>query len=173
MPEPVSLRVLEIIRQWFAEDAGIMTTGLDLRDYTNDLKAADKPALFVLRGAPDTGLVRETEGGIVEPLTVDLVGFVEAPVLDESESPDVPITPPRVTETRERFLQVVIRRLYGTNEYGETLAARLQEDRATYGNGVEDFVHVGPPLTDQGYEPPHGIFELPCRALLHYQDTEF
>src|SRR5262245_43334229 len=100
MPEPVSLRVMEIVRQWFADGSGFVTTGLDLRDYSNDLTSADKPALFVIRGAPEAGLVRETEGGIVEPLSVDLVGFVEAPLIDDDSLPAVP---PLVTLARERF----------------------------------------------------------------------
>jgi hypothetical protein len=170
MAEPVSLRVLEIVRQWFADDPTFVTVGLDLRDYTNDLTAVDKPAVFVIRGAPEAALTRETEGGIVEPLAVDLVCYAEAPTVDPDTSE--PIVPPAVTVTRERLYQAVLTRLY-EEDSGESLVSRLQADRVLYGNGAELFEHVAPPLTDQGYEPPHAILEIPCRALLHYQDRSF
>lgn len=175
-PDPPSLRVLEIVRKWFDEDSAITTTGLDLRDYTNDLKTSDKPALFVCRGTAPAEFNRESDGGIAEPLAIDLIGYVEAPTeaVPEGESEPVPIVPP-VTETRERFYQTILRRLYGSNGSGETLHARLEQDAATYGNGAADVRHVGPmdPLLDLGYEPPHGLLLVPCLAWLHYRDSTF
>lgn len=163
--EPVSLRVINIIAQWFSESPDIVTVGTDLRDYTNDLKATDKPALYVLRGTPRQELIAESNYGIAEPLAVDLVGYVEA----TATPPDAP----EVTATRERFLQVVLRRLYEVSDSGDSLKKRLEDDFATNGNGAQDLRHIAPPLTDQGYEPPHGIFELPCLAMLHYEGASF
>lgn len=167
--DPASLRVIEVIAQWFRESADIVTVGTDLRDYSNDLKRADKPALYVLRGTPRQELIPETSHGIAEPLAIDLIGYVEAEVTDESAQP----VTPQVTAARERFLQVVIRRLYGEDEMGDSLKRRLENDYAAHANGAQDLRHIAPPLTDQGYEPPHGIFELSCVAILHYEGASF
>lgn len=163
MTEPCSLRVLEVIRQWFSAAAEFQTVGLDLRDYTVDLTADEKPAIFVLRGAPRGEVLRETGGTVVEPLAIDLIGYAQVIATGE----------PSVTRVRERLLQAMLRRLYGPDADGATLRQRLREDYETHGNGAVDLRHVAPPMTDQGYEPPHAIVELPCVAPLHYRDREF
>lgn len=170
MAEPASLRVLTIVATWLAEDPDIPEpVPIDLRDFSNDVPEVKKPALFVVASNADLPFVRESDRGVVDPLGVDIVGYVKAPTEDDGGTP---IIPPAVTDTRERFLQVVLRRLaarVGT----DSLVARLLVDRAAVGSGAEDFRQIAPVVRDQGDKPPWGDFRIPCLAQLHYREGEF
>ena len=170
--DPASLRVVTIVADWLAEDPALPdVVGLDLRDFTNDTPDVDKPALFVIAGNTDLPLERESDLGVVDPLGVSIVGYVKAPTEDGAGAP---VIPPPVTDTRERLLQRVLRRLAAGSEETDSLVKRLREDRAAVGSGAESFRQLLPVRRGElGERPPYGDFQIPCYALLHYQDGDF
>jgi hypothetical protein len=143
--------------------------GIDLPEWSYDVAQPDEPTLAVVAAAAaDAPLERETDRGIVDPLAVHIIGYVKAPSQDNG----TPIIPPRVTETRERLLQVVLRRLAHETPT-DSLDKRLLADWTAVGSGAANFRQVAPPLRDQGDKPPLGDFVIPCRATLHYREGEF
>lgn len=182
MPEPASLRTIETVRQWLEDGGGLGTTGLNLRDFSNDVLDVDKPAAFViLAGQEGVPLQRESDEGVREDLVVYVVGYVKAATEDD-ESPPNPVEPD-VTTARERLIQTIRARLafVDTTPDGgglsgdepDSLAARLRHDRAINGSGCEGFDEVGPTERDEGEAPPWGYFFLRCVARLHYQAGDF
>src|SRR5215471_4275218 len=94
--DPASLRAVRIVAQWLAEDPALPSeVPIDLRDPSNDLTDADKPALFAVLVNTDLGLDRESELGLVDPLGISLVGYVKAPTTDVGGAP---LVPPPVTD---------------------------------------------------------------------------
>lgn len=165
MNDPASLRAVRIVAQWLAEDPALPSeVPIDLRDFSNDVAEADKPALFAVIVNTDAVLDRESDLGVVEPLGISLVGYVKAPMVDG--------VPPPVTETRERFLQAVLARI-AAHDNGDSLVARLRADRAAVGSGAESFAYFKVHRNELGQAPPWGAFEIRCLAMLHYQEGEF
>lgn len=180
MPEPASYRTLEIVRQWLAESSAIETTGVNLRDFSNDIADVDKPAVYVVAAGQDgTELLRESSGGVREDLPVLIAGWCKASDIDEDSEP----VDPDVTLTRERLIQTIRARLAfegvapeagglsGTEN--DSLHARLRHDRATYGSGCEGFQETGPTIRDEGEAPPWGYCILRFVARLHYDEGAF
>lgn len=169
--EPASLRVVQLVAEWLAEDPALpAVVPLDVRDFSNDVQPDDKPALFVVIGNSDEPLGRETDLGVVEPLAVEIIGYVKAPTEDAAGL----AIAPAVTATRERLLQAVRRRLAEIMPGGDSLVERLREDRAAVGSGGESFEEVAPPRRGElGHAPPWGDFRLYCRSRLHYSEGEF
>jgi len=155
-----------------AEDPALPSeVPIDLRDPSNDLTDADKPALFAVLVNTDLGLDRESELGLVDPLGISLVGYVKAPTTDVGGAP---LVPPPVTDTRERFLQLVLARVAYVAPDGDSLIERLRADRAAVGSGAESFRQYRPVRRNElGQAPPWGTFEVPCFAMLHYVEGEF
>ena len=171
MADPISLRVLNIVATWLAEDADIPDrVTIDVPEWSYDVAQPKQPTLAVVAAAAaDAPFERETDRVVVDPLTVHILGYVKAPTEDDG---GVPIIPPLVTDTRERFLQVVLRRLtYATPT--DSLDHRLLADYHAHGAGTANFRQVGSPIRDQGDKPPLGDFTIPCRAVLHYREGEF
>lgn len=170
MADPASLRVLRIVATWLAEDPNLPDSiPIDLRDFSNDIAEEKKPALFVVTANTGEPLGRETDVGIVDPLGVHIVGYVKAPTEDGGGAP---IVPPAVTDTRERFLQLVLRRL-AFRTATDSLVKRLLQDYLSVGSGASDFRQVAPVVRDQGDKPPWGDFIVPCLSWLHYREGEF
>lgn len=169
MADPLSLRVLTLVAQWLAEDPDLPDrVGIDLPEY--DQVEPTAPTLAVVAAArSDAPLERETDRGIVEALAVHIIGYVKAPTEDEG---GMPIIPPAVTDTRERFLQLVLRRL-AFHTPTDSLDKRLLADWNAVGSGCANFRQVNPTERDQGDKPPLGEFLIPCRAHLHYREGEF
>ena len=172
MPEPASLRVVRIVAAWLAEDPELPDeVPIDFRDFSNDTPDAKKPALYVVMTNADLPLERESELGMVDPLGINLVGYVAAPTEDDGGAP---IIPPPVTETRERFLQKVVARLAFVAPDGDSLVSRLQADYAAVGSGAADVRQYRPVIRNEAGEgPPWGRFEVPCYTMLHYREGEF
>lgn len=176
MPEPCSLRMLEIVRAWFAEEAATFpVVGLDEREFTTGyLPKVGVPELYVVAVEPLSLFERESDGGVKEPIGVALRGYVQAPAdaVPEGESDAVPVVP-AVSTTRERFLQAVLTRLHQVTGT-EALIERLITDVADHqGNGCHEFKQVAPALRDRGEHAPLGWFVIPCEATLHYRDGSF
>lgn len=171
MAEPTSLRVLNIVATWLAEDPDLPDAiGIDLPEWSYDVAQPKQPTVAVVAAsAADAPLERETDRGIVDPLAIHIVGYVKAPSEDDGGAP---IIPPRVTDTRERLLQVVLRRLAHSTPT-DSLDRRLLADWTAVGSGTSNFRQVAPPQRDQGDKPPLGDFIIPCRATLHYREGEF
>jgi hypothetical protein len=169
--EPASLRAVSIVAQWLAEDPALPPdVPIDLRDFSNDIAPGGQPALFVVLGNSPAELRRETDLGVVEPLGIEIVGYVRADTEDAGGAPIVPA----VTATRERFLQAVRRRLAEIMPSGDSLVERLREDRAAVGSGAESFEEVAPAgRGEAGHVPPWGDFRLFCTARLHYTEGDF
>jgi hypothetical protein len=172
MPDPASLRVVRIVAQWLSEDPELPDeVPIDVRDFSNDTPDAKKPALFVVMTNADLPLDRESELGMVDPLGINLVGYVAAPTVDGLGDP---LVPPPVTETRERFLQRVVNRVAFVAPDGDCLVDRLTADYAAVGSGASSFRQYRVVVRNEAGEgPPWGRFEVPCYAMLHYREGEF
>ena len=169
--EPASLRVVMIVAEWLAEDPALPAdVPIDVRDFSNDIAPGGKPALFVVLGNTAAELRRESDLGVVEPLGIEIVGYVRAETEDGTGAPIAPA----VTATRERLLQAVRRRLAEIMPGGDSLVERLRQDRAAVGSGAESFEEWAPAgRGESGQTPPWGDFRLFCTSRLHYHEGEF
>ena len=169
--EPASLRVVMIVAQWLAEDPALPAEiSIDQRDFSNDIAPSGLPAIDVVLGNTPAELRRESDLGVVEPLGIEIVGYVRADTEDGFGAPIVPA----VTATRERFLQAIRRRLAEIMPDGDSLVARLRVDRAAVGSGGESFEERDPAIRgESGHVPPWGNVRLLCTSRLHYNEGEF
>ena len=169
--EPASLRVVLIVAQWLAEDPALPdVVPIDVRDFSNDIEPEGKPSLTVALGNTDEPWQRETDLGVVEPIAVEIIAYVRAPTEDAGGAPIAPA----VTATRERYLQLVRRRLAEIRPDGDSLVERLRVDRAAVGSGGESFEEFAPPRRGElGQSPPWGDFRMYCRSRLHYSEGDF
>lgn len=169
--EPASLRVVMLVAAWLAEDPALPDeVPIDLRDFSNDIAPRGEPALFVVLGNSSAEMGRESDLGVIEPLGIEIVGYIRAATEDAGGAPVVPA----VTAARERYLQAVRRRLAEIGPDGDSLVERLRADRAAVGSGAERFEEVAPAgRGETGHVPPWGDFRLFCTARIHYNEGDF
>ena len=142
----------------FRTESGLKTVALDLNGYQN-LGYDSKPALYVLASSQQGRVEQESDEMIREFFRFDLIGYVQVPMGVRDG----------IAEGREEFLKHVVRFLYSAT----FIQAMLDDADDNDQNGATSAYHVGSPATDAGMFPPHGLFTLPCEAILHYHRSRF
>lgn len=156
-------RTLEVIADQYGSTefrtlSGLKTVGIDLLGF-QDLGEALKPALYVMAARAGGRVEQEPDEMIREFMRFDLIGYTQGPMGVKDG----------IMATREDFLEHVIAWLYSP-----TMITALLDDAEKHSqNGAFSVYHVGSAATDAGLAPPHGFFNLPCEAILHYHRTAF